>query len=267
MTNLLAAKRAIVRLLFCRAEHAFGRAESHKSGYDFNYNDERCKMKVLVVDDEVSLADALGELFRRNKIIADVVYDGEDGYYYAQKGDYDVIVLDVMMPRMDGFEVVSRLRKNKCMVPVLMLTAKDEVSSRVKGLDCGADDYLTKPFASEELLARVRALSRRQSELVFDSISYGDLTLSTANYTLSCGQKTVSLGAKEYEIMKMLLSNHTQVIGKEAIISKVWGLDSDITENNVEAYMSFLRKKMYFIGSKMTIMTKRLLGYYLETEK
>ena len=201
-------------------------------------------MKVLVVDDEVSLADALGELFRRNKIIADVVYDGEDGYYYAQKGDYDVIVLDVMMPRMDGFEVVSRLRKNKCMVPVLMLTAKDEVSSRVKGLDCGADDYLTKPFASEELLARVRALSRRQSELVFDSISYGDLTLSTANYTLSCGQKTVSLGAKEYEIMKMLLSNHTQVIGKEAIISKVWGLDSDITENNVEAYMSFLRKKM-----------------------
>ena len=131
-------------------------------------------MKVLVVDDEVRLADALGELFRRNKIIADVVYEGEDGYFYAKKGDYDVVILDVMMPKMDGFEVVRRLREHKCNVPVLMLTAKDEVSSRVKGLDCGADDYLTKPFAGEELLARVRALARRQSEMVFDKISYCD---------------------------------------------------------------------------------------------
>ena len=223
-------------------------------------------MKVLVVDDEVRLADALGELFRRNKIIADVVYEGEDGYFYAKKGDYDVVILDVMMPKMDGFEVVRRLREHKCNVPVLMLTAKDEVSSRVKGLDCGADDYLTKPFAGEELLARVRALARRQSEMVFDKISYCDITLDTSNYTLSCRQKSVSLGAKEYEIMRMFLSNPTQVISKDAIISKVWGLDVDITENNVEAYMSFLRKKLFFIGSKLTIMTKRLLGYYLEKE-
>jgi len=220
----------------------------------------------LVVDDEVKLADALGELFRRNKFVADVVYDGEDGLFYAKNGDYDVVVLDVMMPKMDGYEVVKRLRQNKSTVPVLMLTAKDEVSSRVKGLDCGADDYLTKPFASEELLARVRALSRRQSEMVFDELSFCDVTLNTSNYTLSCGKKVVSLGAKEYEIMRLLLSNPTQVISKDTIISKVWGLDCDITENNVEAYMSFLRKKLFFIGSKVTILTKRLLGYYLEKE-
>lgn len=223
-------------------------------------------MKILVVDDEVKLADALGELFRRNKFIVDVVYDGEDGYFYAKKGDYDVVVLDVMMPHMDGFEVVSRLRQNKINVPVLMLTAKDEVSSRVKGLDCGADDYLTKPFATEELLARVRALTRRQSEIVFDELSFEDILLNTSNYTLSCGQKVVSLGAKEYEIMRLLLTNPTQVISKDTIISKVWGLDSDITENNVEAYMSFLRKKLFFIGSKVNINTKRLLGYYLEKQ-
>ena len=222
-------------------------------------------MKVLVVDDEVKLADVVAELLRRNKYVVDVVYDGEDGYFYASKGDYDVVVLDVMLPGMDGFEVVQKLRRDKCNVPVLMLTAKDEVSSRVKGLDCGADDYLTKPFASEELLARVRALARRQSEIVYDCLSYCGTTLNTANYTLSCGGKSVSLGAKEYEIMRLLFSNPTQVISKDSIISKVWGLDSDITDNNVEAYMSFLRKKLNFIGSKLTISTKRLLGYFLES--
>lgn len=223
-------------------------------------------MKVLIVDDEVKLADALGEVFRRNKVLADVVYDGEDGYFYAKKGDYDVVVLDVMMPDMDGFQVVQKLRESKCNVPVLMLTAKDEVSCRVKGLDCGADDYLTKPFATEELLARVRALSRRQSERIFDSFTYCDTTLNTGNYTLSCGEKSVSLGAKEYEIMRLLISSPAQVISKDAIISKVWGLDSDITENNVEAYMSFLRKKLFYIGSKLTISSKRMLGYFLEKE-
>ena len=195
-----------------------------------------------------------------------MVYDGEEGYFYAKSGDYDVIILDVLMPKMDGFEVVSRLRQNKINTPVLMLTALDEVSSRVKGLDCGADDYLTKPFASEELLARVRALTRRQSEFVFDELSFHDIVLNTSNYTLTCGNKVVSLGAKEYEIMRLLLANPAQVISKDTIISKVWGLDSDITENNVEAYMSFLRKKLFFIGSKVIISSKRMLGYYLEKE-
>ena len=221
-------------------------------------------MKVLVIDDEIKLADALGELFRRNKFVADVVYDGENGLFAATTGDYDVVVLDVMMPDMDGFEVVRRMREKKVNVPVLMLTARDEVSNRVKGLDCGADDYLTKPFASEELLARVRALTRRQSEMVYDEMSFADVSLNPLNYTLSCGTKSVALGAKEYEIMRLFLSNPTQVIGKETIISKVWGLDSDITENNVEAYISFLRKKLFFIGSTLNIATKRMLGYFLE---
>lgn len=138
-------------------------------------------MKILVVDDEVKLADALGELLRRNKFIVDVVYDGADGYYYAKNGDYDVVVLDVMMPQMDGYEVAQKLRQNKCSVPILMLTAKDEVASRVKGLDCGADDYLTKPFATEELLARIRALTRRQSELVYDELTFADIKLNTSD--------------------------------------------------------------------------------------
>lgn len=224
-------------------------------------------MKVLIVDDEVKLADALAELFKQNKILADVVYDGEDGLFYAKNGDYDVVILDVMMPRMNGYEVVQRLRQNKNNVPVIMLTAKEEVSARVKGLDCGADDYLTKPFATEELLARVRALARRQSEMIYDTISYKDITLNTSNYKLECGNKSVSLGAKEYEILKLLLTNPTQVISKDTIISKVWGLDCDITENNVEAYMSFIRKKLFYVGSKLNILTKRMLGYYLEIEE
>ena len=224
-------------------------------------------MKILVIDDEIKLADALGELFRRNKFLVDVVYEGKDGLYCAQNGDYDVVVLDVMMPDMDGFEVVRNLRQRKINVPVLMLTAKEDVADRVKGLDCGADDYLTKPFATEELLARVRALTRRKAEMVYDEMSYADVVLNTSNYTLSCGAKNVSLGAKEYAIMRLFLANPTLVISKDTIISKVWGLDSDITENNVEAYMSFLRKKLFFIGSKLTISTKRMLGYYLETEK
>ncbi len=223
-------------------------------------------MKILVVDDEVKLADALGELFKQQKFLVDVVYDGEDGLFYAKNGDYDVIVLDVMMPKLDGYEVVRRLRQAKKNVPVLLLTAKDDVASKVKGLDCGADDYLSKPFASEELLARIRALSRRQSELVYDVIEYEDIKLNTSNYTLQCGSKSVSLGAKEYAIIKLMLTNPTQVISKDTIISKVWGLDSDITENNIEAYMSFLRKKLFYVGSKLTILTKRMLGYYLEKE-
>ncbi len=222
-------------------------------------------MKLLIVEDEVKLADALKELFKKGNVV-DVAYDGEDGYFMAKKGDYDVVVLDVMLPKMDGFEVVKRLRDSKITVPVLMLTAKDDVSSRVKGLDCGADDYLTKPFATEELLARVRALTRRQSEMVFDVLTFADISLNTSNYTLHCGGKSVNLGAKEYELMRLLLSNPSQVLSKDVIISKVWGLDCDITENNVEAYMSFLRKKLHFIGSKVNISTKRMLGYYLEEQ-
>ena len=221
-------------------------------------------MKVLVVDDEVKLADVWRSCCAATNTSWTWCTTARTAIL-RQQGRLRRGGAGRHASGMDGFEVVQKLRREKCNVPVLMLTAKDEVSSRVKGLDCGADDYLTKPFASEELLARVRALARRQSEIVYDCLSYCGTTLNTANYTLSCGGKSVSLGAKEYEIMRLLFSNPTQVISKDSIISKVWGLDSDITDNNVEAYMSFLRKKLNFIGSKLTISTKRLLGYFLES--
>ncbi|MBR2974777.1 MAG: response regulator transcription factor [Clostridia bacterium] len=224
-------------------------------------------MKILIIDDEVKLADAIGELFRQHKYVVDVVYDGEDGLYCANNGDYDVVLLDVMMPNMDGFEVIKKLRESKNAVPVIMLTAKDDLQSKVKGLDLGADDYLPKPFAMEELLARVRALARRHGEMVVDTVCYRDVVLNTSNYTLHCGDKSVSLGAKEYNILYFMLTNPKQVLSKDMIISKVWGLDCDITENDVEAYMSFLRKKLSFVGSKLTILSKRMLGYYLETDR
>ena len=220
--------------------------------------------RLLIVDDDEEIRELLVFDIQSSGYTVDSAKDGEEGLKKAVENNYDLILLDVMMPNMDGFEVASKLRQNKCNVPILMLTAKDEVASRVKGLDCGADDYLTKPFASEELLARIRALTRRQTELVFDELKFEDITLNTSNYTLTCGQKSVTLGAKEYEILRFLMMNANHVISKDTIISKIWGLDSDITENNVEAYMSFLRKKLFFVGSSVTIMTKRLLGYYLE---
>ena len=223
-------------------------------------------MRILIVEDERALCDAIARSLRSLAYSVDCCHDGQEALDLLDVEVFDLLVLDLNLPRVDGMTVLRELRKTDCETKVLILSARGEVSDKVAGLDAGANDYLTKPFAGEELLARVRALARRQSEMVFDKISYCDITLDTSNYTLSCGQKSVSLGAKEYEIMRMFLSNPTQVISKDAIISKVWGLDVDITENNVEAYMSFLRKKLFFIGSKLTIMTKRLLGYYLEKE-
>lgn len=221
-------------------------------------------MKILVIDDEKRLANALAELLREQNHVADVVYDGKEGLYSAKGGNYDLILLDVMMPGMDGFEAVKQMREAKVSAPVLMLTAKDDVASKVMGLDCGADDYLTKPFDKTELFARINALARRQQKLAFDEIALEDVSLNASDYTATCGEKSVTLSAKEYSILKILLTNYGQIISKDVLISKVWGFDSDVTENNIEVYISFLRKKLAFIGSKLTIVAKRMLGYYLE---
>ncbi|HOJ47541.1 MAG TPA: response regulator transcription factor [Bacillota bacterium] len=221
-------------------------------------------MRVLIVEDEVRLADTLGELLRTQKYSYDIVYDGEDGLAYAESGIYDVIILDIMLPKMNGFEVVRNLRKKKINTPVILLTARDEVSDKVKGLDSGADDYLTKPFSSEELLARIRALTRRQGEVVLDELTFSDLVLNLANYQLSCGGKSIHLGFKEFEIMRLLMANPAAVLSKDELLSKVWGYDSDAEDNNVEVYISFLRKKLQFLGSKVNIATVRRLGYHLE---
>ncbi len=175
-----------------------------------------------------------------------------------------MIILDVMLPKRNGFEVVRKLREEKIATPVLLLTARDEVSDKVRGLDCGADDYMTKPFAPEELLARLRALSRRQGDVVLEELTFGDLKLNLSAYSLSCGTRSVHLGYKEFEILRLLMSNPQMVMPKESILTRVWGTESDAEDNNVEAYMSFLRKKFHYLGSKVTIGTVRKVGYRLE---
>lgn len=224
-------------------------------------------MRVLVVEDEKRLAEALGHILEQEKYRVDLAYDGSQGLDNASSGEYDVIVLDVMLPIMNGFDVVRKLRALKVATPVLLLTARDEVADKIAGLDHGADDYMTKPFVPEELLARVRALSRRQGDVVMDALHCGDITLQLSSYTLLCGTRSVHLGLKEYEVLRLLLANPTMVMPKETLLTKVWGSESDVEENNVEAYISFLRKKLFYLGSKMTIQVVRKVGYRLEEGK
>ena len=221
-------------------------------------------MRVLIVEDEKRLAQALGQIMEEQRYNVDMVYDGQDGLDYGLSGQYDVIVLDVMLPKMDGFSVVKKLRENNISVPVLMLTARDEISDKVTGLDCGADDYMTKPFSPEELLARIRALSRRQGDVVLEDIHWADLTLKLSSRTLHCGAKSVSLGFKEFEVLKLLLANPKGIVSKEELIVKVWGSDSNAEDNNVEAYISFLRKKFFYLGSRAGIGTVRKVGYQMK---
>ena len=224
-------------------------------------------MRILVVEDEKRLAEALGHIMRENNYTVDVVYDGEAGLDNAMSGIYDVVVLDVMLPKMNGFDVVRQMRKNKDNTPVILLTAKDEVGDKVFGLDCGADDYLTKPFIPDELLARIRALSRRKGEVVLDQLTFGDLKLDLANHILECGYRSVRLGMKEFEILRMLMTHPGGMVSKENLLVKVWGMESEAEDNNVEVYISFLRKKLFFLKSNVEISTVRKLGYHLEEVK
>ena len=171
-------------------------------------------MRVLIVEDEIRLAEALGEIMKSQRYTADIVNDGEAGLDYAMSDIYDVIVMDVMLPKMNGFDIVRKMREEKNQTPVIMLTAKDDTSDKIKGLDCGADDYLTKPFVPGELLARIRAISRRQGEVVMDEIKVEDITLSLSNYTLSCDGRSINLGPKEFDILKILMSNPNVIVPK-----------------------------------------------------
>jgi DNA-binding response OmpR family regulator len=220
-------------------------------------------MTVLVVEDEKNLSDVICKIMKENKYKCDAVYNGLDGYEYASSGIYDVVLLDIMLPAMDGFEIVRRLRQEKNEVPILLLTARDSLGDKVKGLDCGADDYLTKPFAMEELLARIRALTRRKGEVMVNELSVEDVTLGLSTCMLSKGDKSVKLGFKEFEIMKLLMASPKNIIQKEDILTKVWGYDSEAEDNNVEVYICFLRKKLAFLKSRLTIVTVRKIGYHL----
>lgn len=221
-------------------------------------------MQILIVEDEKRLADALYQILLEQKYMADVVYNGIDALEYGLSGIYDLIILDIMIPYKDGFEVAYELRKNKIDTPILMLTAKDTVPDKVTGLDKGADDYMTKPFAPEELIARIKALTRRKGEVVLDETSFDDFNFNANSNTLSKGTKSVHLNYKEAEILKLLLSKPDVIVSKDEIITKVWGYDSDAGSNNVEAYISFLRRKLNFINSDTEIKSIKKMGYRLE---
>ena len=221
-------------------------------------------MRILIVEDEKRLADTLRDLLSERSYIADAVYDGVSGLDEAMSGIYDAVVLDVMLPKMNGFEVVRRLREAGCAVPVMMLTARSEVGDRVRGLDAGADYYLTKPFDNAEFLACIRSLLRRQSEIVSERLTFGDLTLDLSTCTLECGDKSIRLSSKELEIMQILFQNGGRIVSKETLLLKAWGYDSGAEDNHVEVYISFLRKKLALLCSDVSIATVRRLGYHLE---
>ena len=218
-------------------------------------------MPILIVEDDVSLARALQKILQDNGYEVDVVHSGTDGLSWAESGYYDVVVLDVMLPGMDGFEVARQLRRAGVSTPVLLLTARDAVPDKITGLDSGADDYMTKPFSPAELMAHLRALTRRQGDVVFETITAGDLTLDLESMVLTCGDASISLSQKEFAIARILLGSPGAVVSKEALISRAWGPDSTASGNNAEAYISFLRKKIDHIGSTARIETIRSVGY------
>lgn len=221
-------------------------------------------MRILLVEDSRSLCDVLTTVLSREKYEVQCAYDGDEGLEYALTDVYDLIILDVMMPKRDGFEVLREIRKQRITTPVIMLTALAQESNKVQGLDMGADDYLAKPFSTPELLARIRALLRRRAEIHADNtVSYQDITLNLSNYELSCGEKSVRLSQKECDIMRYFLERPRYVAEKEALINKVWGLDNAFESNSLEVFISFLRKKLAFVGSEITIHAVRGVGYQL----
>lgn len=222
-------------------------------------------MRLLLVEDEKQLSEALTQLLIKHQYQVDAVYNGEDGFDYASTGVYDVIILDIMLPRRNGLDVLRDLRQSGISTPVILLTARGEISDRVQGLDGGADDYLAKPFASEELLARIRALCRRKGEFIADdTLTFGDFTLNMSSYELKGKKGAVRLTLKEFEIIKYFMDRPQLVVPKDDLINKVWGFDSEAEHNNLEVYISFLRKKLLHIGANATISTLRGIGYKLE---
>ncbi len=224
-------------------------------------------MRILIVEDEISLADAISAILKKEQYFVDCVYDGRDGLDYALSGIYDMILLDIMLPKMNGLDVLREIRNNNISTPVMLLTARSEVNDKIRGLDCGADDYLTKPFNKGELLARIRALTRRKGEIPSNELVFGDIVLNQSTYELICGNLNVKLGAKEFRIMQMLMFAPKSIVSKDEFIEKIWGYDSEAEYNSIEVYISFLRKKLGAIKSTVQIKASRGIGYYIEEQK
>ena len=222
-------------------------------------------MRILLAEDEKRMAAALVALLKQEKYDVDHVADGASALAALESGIYDIAVLDVMMPEMNGFEAARRARAKGVKTPILMLTAKSELDDKITGLDSGADDYLTKPFQTKELLARLRALGRRSASFQDGSLHFGDLSLDTAKATLSCSAtgQSVRLGEKELRILEYMFAGKGQILTREQLAVKIWGYESEAEYNNVEVYMSFTRKKLAFVGSNVEIKAVRGLGYAL----
>lgn len=220
-------------------------------------------MNVLLVDDEKDMVNALSAILKQHNYAVDSAYNGEDGLEFALSGIYDVIILDVMMPKLDGFEVLKRLRAKKIAAPVLMLTAKSDVSDKIDALNGGADDYITKPFDTQELLARVKALLRRGSKLADNTLKVGNTLLDRDTFELAVNDKRIALGKKEFQILEILMINADKCVEKERLIEKIWGYDSEAEYNTVEVYISFLRKKLAAVNSDAEIRSIRGIGYMI----
>lgn len=229
--------------------------------HDFEYGGEA--MRLLLAEDEQELSHALVTVLKHNNYSVEAVYNGQDALDYLTDGNYDGAILDIMMPQMDGITVLKKVRASGSSIPILMLTAKSEIDDRVTGLDSGADDYLTKPFSMKELLARIRAMTRRQGQTTDSILSFGDITLNRTTYTLSSPKEEFRLASKEYQMMEMLLSNPRQLISSEQFLLKIWGYDSDAEQNVVWVYISYLRKKLNALHSNVQIKASRGLGYSL----
>ena len=222
-------------------------------------------MRILIVEDEAQLSEALGAILEKNNYIVDRVFDGESGLDYILSDIYDGVILDIMLPKLNGIEVLKKARKEGISTPIILLTAKGEVEDRILGLDCGADDYLPKPFYVEELMARIRALTRRKGEVQSDNLlSYGDINLNIGNLELSSKENSIKLTAKESGLLELLINRKDMISNKDDIISKRWGYESEAEHNNVEVYVSFLRRKLSYLKSKVAIKAIRNLGYILE---
>ena len=223
-------------------------------------------MKILIIEDEVLLADSLKSLLEKKGFEVECVYNGEDGVTFAETGIYDLLILDIIMPKMNGYEVTRKVRAKHLGTPILMLTAKSDLEDEIEGLNVGADYYLTKPFDSRKLLACIHALLRRQGEQV-NELTVGDTTLNLSNSTLSCGVNNVRLSSKEFDVMRYLMSSPKQIHPKEMILCRVWGFNSNAVENHVEVYVGLLRKKLKHIGSNVRIEAIRRLGYIMEVNQ
>ena len=222
-------------------------------------------MKILIVEDEKLLAESLKTLLEGKGFSVEVALDGITGAEYAELGVYDLLILDVMMPGLNGYEVARKVRSQRVSTPILMLTARSSVEDRIEGLNAGADYYLSKPFDTRELLACIHTLLRRQGKQV-DELRFGNTALDLATSTLLCGEKSVRLSAREFDVMRFLLQSRDRILPKEMILARVWGYDSNAVENHVEVYVGFLRKKLKSIGSNVRIEAIRRLGYHLEVE-